>query len=59
MSPAKTNLPSYNKIIADLMRSATGPMPAAHLIAQMLAAHPSQAKKPQPAMRQHLHEAAG
>src|SRR5258705_10233109 len=59
MSPSRSQFPSYAAIIADQLRSATGPVPVAELGDQMLAAHPSPAKNPQRAMRQHLHQAVG
>jgi hypothetical protein len=59
MSSSKTLPPSYNQIIAALMRSANGPVPAAAIIDQLLAAHPSQAKNPRTAARNHLRQAVG
>jgi len=41
------------------MRSANGPVPAAAVIEQLLAAHPSQAKNPRTAARTHLRSAVG
>src|SRR6266498_2758094 len=59
MSPSKAQFPTYAAIIADRLRSATGPVPVADLGEQMLAAHPSPAKNPRQAMRQHLRQAVG
>lgn len=59
MSPSKALLPSYASIIAELLRSATGPVPVAGLAEQMLAARPSQSKNVRQAMRQHLRGAEG
>ncbi len=61
MSPYKAKPPTYDEIAkrADRLRTVTGPVPAADLVEQMLAARPSQAKNPRQAMRQRLREAVG
>jgi hypothetical protein len=59
MSPSKEKPPAYEEIIADLLRSTTGPISARELIEKLLAARPSQAKNPLQAMRQHLRRANG
>jgi hypothetical protein len=50
---------TYEMVIAELMRSASGPLPAHELAAQMLSALPSSARNPQQAMRQHIRQANG
>jgi hypothetical protein len=59
MSSPKDKPPSYDQIVAELLRTANGPMPVAALTEWMLAAHPTSAKNPARAMRQHLYQAAG
>jgi hypothetical protein len=59
MSSSKDKPPTYDEVIAELLRTATGPVPAAALTNRMLAARPSSAKNPVQAMRQYLSEAAG
>lgn len=59
MSPSKTTQPSYEQVIAALLRPADGPVPAAAIIDHMLTAHPSSAKNPRGAARTHLRKAVG
>src|SRR5712692_5040506 len=59
MVPSKDKPPTYNEVIAELLRTVSGPVPVAQLARRMLAACPSPAKNPDQAMRQRLREAAG
>jgi hypothetical protein len=59
MPPSKDKPPTYQQVITELLRTATGPVPAAQLAGRMLVTRPSPAKDPAQAMRQRLHEAAG
>jgi len=59
MSSLKGKPPTYVEVIAEVLRTATGPVPVAALIKRMLAARPSAAKSPTQLMRQHLREVAG
>jgi hypothetical protein len=59
MSPSKEKPPAYEEIIADLLRSIPGPIPAKELAEKLLSARSSQAKNPLRAMRQHLRQANG
>ena len=59
MSSSKAKPPTYDEVIAELLRTSTGPVPAVALTKRMLAARPSSANSPAQAMRQRLSEAAG
>ena len=50
---------TYEMVITEIMRSASDPLPAQELAAQMLSALPSSARNPQQAMRQHIRQANG
>jgi len=50
---------TYEMVIAEIMSSVAGPLPAQELAAQMLSALPSFARNPQQAMRQHIRHANG
>jgi hypothetical protein len=50
---------TYEMVITESMRAATGPLPAQELAAQMLSALPSFARNPRQAMRQHIRQANG
>lgn len=50
---------TYEMVIAEIMRSASGPLPAQELAANMLLALLSSARNPQQAMRQHIRQANG
>jgi hypothetical protein len=56
---AKPKPPTYEQIIRDLLRPATGPVPVAALTAQMLALRPSAAKDAQKGARQHVVDMVG
>src|SRR3989337_1664605 len=59
MSKPKEKALTYEMIITDNMKRASGPLPAQELAAQMLSALPSFARNPQQAMRQHIRQANG
>jgi hypothetical protein len=59
MPSPKEKAPAYEEVIADLLRSKTGPVSAKELAEKMLAARPSPARNPLRAMRQHLRHADG
>lgn len=59
MSSSKEKPPAYEEVIADLLRSAPGPVSAKELSEKLLAARPSQAKNPLRAMRTHIRQANG
>jgi hypothetical protein len=59
MVPSKDKPPTYDEVIAELLRTVSGPVPVAQLARRMLAARPSSARKPVEAMRQRLREAVG
>jgi hypothetical protein len=50
---------TYEMVIAEIMRTAPGPLPTRELASQMLLALPSFARNPQQAMRQHIRQANG
>ena len=50
---------TYEMVIAEIMRSASGPLPAQELATKMLLALQSSARNPQQAMRQHIRQANG
>ncbi len=51
--------PSYSDIIAALVRRLQGPIALDVLVEQILQLHPSQARNPRQAVRQHIREAQG
>ena len=59
MSSFTEKPPSYEEIIAGLLRSTPGPLSAKKLAEKLLAARPSQAKNPLRAMRTHIRQANG
>ncbi|MCL5999366.1 MAG: plasmid pRiA4b ORF-3 family protein [Chloroflexi bacterium] len=59
MSSSKEKVPAYEEVIADLLRSTTGPVSAKELAEKLLAVRPSQARNPLQAMRQHIRQANG
>lgn len=59
MHSSKEKLPTYEEIIADILRSTPGPLSARELAEKMLAVRSSQAKNPMQAMRQHIRQANG
>ncbi len=50
---------TYEMVIAEIMRSTPGPLPAQELAVQMPLVLPSTARNPQQAMRQHIRQANG
>ena len=50
---------TYEMVITEIIRSASGPLPAQELAAKMLSVLPSSARNPQQAMRQHIRQANG
>jgi len=59
MSKPQEKALTYEMVIAEIMRSVSGPLPAQELAANMLLALPSSARNPQQAMRQHIRQANG
>jgi hypothetical protein len=59
MNRSNEKTPTYEEIIAELMRSTPGPISAREVAEKLLAARPSQAKNPLRAMRQHLRQSNG
>ena len=59
MSSSKETIPTYEEVLADLMRYTTGSVSTKELAGKLLAARPSQARNPLQAMRQHLRQANG
>ena len=59
MSKHQEKALTYEMVIAEIMRSASGPMLAQELAAKMLLALQSSARNPQQAMRQHIRQANG
>lgn len=59
MSSFTEKPPSYEEIMAGLLRSTPGPLSVKRLAEKLLAARPSQAKNPLRAMRTHIRQANG